>query len=125
MPKKRKIQTAYDPEGPKIEIRTIAEHVCARPRMYTSDGSLSQVLALFAGYDLAGRTGALTSDQSPSEALRWLAETCSYNEYECPSLQHGKILQHFGSEIDALNAIAHFLSVQRTSRDRIHRTTAK
>ncbi|WP_083804946.1 hypothetical protein [Chthoniobacter flavus] len=125
MREKLEIPIAYDPEGLEIGTLTIAECVCLRPRLYISDGSLAEVLALFAGYDMAGKTGVILRDQSPLRALRWLAEVCSHDECELPALQCERIIRHFGTETNALSAIAGFLKAQRTGMDRIHHTTTE
>lgn len=99
----------------KIERLTVAESVCARPKMYTAGGSLAEVLALFAGYDLAKRYGSHPIDDSPSKALQWLAKTCTNPSTEClsPSGHIEKILEHFATEAFALESIATFLRSQR------------
>lgn len=97
----------------EIERLLLAEAVCRRPKMYTYGGTLAEILALFAGYDmaLAGREAVRPLDDSPSRVLNWLAETCSYSDkkYHLPSLHVEKILQHFGTEAAAVDAILVFL----------------
>ena len=96
-----------------IESLTIAESVCMRPTMYTSGGSLAEVLALFLGYGLAKRRGTHPTDDSPSRALHWLSETCAFPLE--PSRQLENVLQHFGTEAVAFSSIAAFLRADRNN----------
>lgn len=90
----------------EIEHLNLAQCVLLRPRMYTANGTLSEVLSFLDGFDMAVRNSAPRSvDISPSELLDWLRSELALVSYCLPSERLAWALEKFGSEASAMKAI--------------------
>ena len=90
----------------ELEHICLAEAILCRPKMYTATGSLSEILALFVGFDEALRYGSGCIDKSPSYLLEWIIDQCAIQRYSTPPvLQVERILEHFGNADLALGAL--------------------
>jgi hypothetical protein len=77
--------------------------------MFTASGSLAEILALFLEHDSEFQQGARGKDESASQVLNWLSVTCSLDKNLLPAERLQKIIQHFGTEQAARDAIGAFL----------------
>ena len=88
-----------------IEPLNIAQCVCLRPKMYTANGTLAEVLALFDGYDLALRhDSSRASDTSPSHVLEWL-NSGNTADIVRPQERMTRLLELYQSDEEALSAL--------------------
>jgi len=98
-----------------IEPLNIAQCVCKRPRMYTANGTLAEVLALFEGYNLALRYGSSPAkDTSPAHVLKWLAGELG-EDVVWPEERVTWLLERFQSEAAALSEIERVASTADTT----------
>ncbi|MCA9078044.1 MAG: hypothetical protein KDA93_23645 [Planctomycetaceae bacterium] len=93
-----------------IRILSLAEAIVIRPGMWTTNGSLTEILALFSGYELASqKADGELKDSSPSVAYHWLKTEAGVTEHVSPQALHSAIIERFGSEEAALNALREHL----------------
>ena len=63
---------------PVQHVKNVAEFMCARPRVFTPNGTLGEVIAALSGFDYAAQIQAeennLKRETSASHVLRWLTE---------------------------------------------------
>ena len=99
----------------EIELLSTAECVCVRPGMFTPNGSLSEVLALLQGHDIAIRNGANPIDNSLSRVWSWLHERHRFEEFTSPGVMMEKLTEAYSSEAGALEAMRAYAESQRKS----------
>lgn len=99
-----------------IEPLSFAECVCNRPRMWTTNGSLEEVIALFNGYEIAmAHTGGHGKERpSPSDALGWLYDSID-NQGGLPTLSEfvAKLRQRFLNDQTVFATLSVWLKEKR------------
>jgi hypothetical protein len=98
------------PGGPLSEVNRIrklclASLLLARPGMFTSGGTLAEVLALLDGYCLAWREGRSGGDESPVHMVNEFQSQFDQSILAAPAERMRRILERFGSEDQALDAL--------------------
>ena len=98
----------------EINPLCLAQVICQRPKLFTANGSLGEVVALLEGYELALRNSEkLPKDRSPSHVLSWLAREVGYSEIQTtPEIRVQLIEAHFQTEDKAFEAIGNYLENQ-------------
>ncbi|SHI39320.1 hypothetical protein SAMN02745181_0025 [Rubritalea squalenifaciens DSM 18772] len=63
----------------EIKQQSLAVMVLKRPKMFTVNGELSEIITLFRGYEIAMDNVNEVLDDSPKIALTWLSEKVDLN----------------------------------------------
>lgn len=95
-----------------IEHLSLVECICRRPRMFTAEGRLSEILAVFDGYEMATNSAFGDStppphyDISPCDTINALADLIQIERKgRSIHMEFDAILQHFGGEEAAIEGI--------------------
>lgn len=94
--------------------KNFAELVCSRPRMWTIDGTLSEVISFLSGVNYARQIGTPEGDQydggSPRALLDWLTDEFSMPGMAANANWISGLRDRYGTDAAALAAMQQYAS---------------
>ena len=93
--------------SPEFRNHNLAQFVCERPRLFTPNGTLSEVVAFLAGCDYV-QSNALPEDESPAQVIAWLLRDVMKDSDISPTDRMATAVASYGSTEEGLKAIKEF-----------------